>query len=299
MKIAITGGTGFVGSELTKLLQQQGHEIFILTRKKSYSAKGIHYIQWLTKNAKPEEHLQNIDAFVNLAGTSLNEGRWTAERKKDIYESRMVATKEVLRIIRVLDEKPKVLVNASAIGIYPSSKAATYTESSRQVAKDYLGKTVMHWEYEAKKAEKFGVRVAMARFGVILGKDAGALPLMGLPYKLFVGGTVGSGSQWVSWIHIKDVASALCFAVENDRFIGPFNVTAPNPVRMKQVGEIIAATLNRPHWFPAPSILLKLALGEKSQLVLEGQQVLPKVLLAEKFHFEYSTLNTALENLYA
>ncbi|MGE7934724.1 TIGR01777 family oxidoreductase [Viridibacillus arvi] len=299
MKIAIAGGTGFVGRELTKLLQQQGHDIFILTRKKSYEANGIRYIQWLTDNAMPEVHLQRIDAFINLAGTSLNEGRWTDKRKKDIYDSRITATKEVLRIIETLDVKPKVLINASAIGIYPSSKAAAYTEGSPQVAKDFIGKTVKHWEQEAKKAENFGVRAAMARFGVILGKDAGALSLMVLPYKLYVGGTVGSGSQWVSWVHVKDVASALCFTLENNRIVGPFNVTAPNPIRMKQVGEIISSVIGRPHWFPTPSFLLKIALGEKSNLVLEGQQVLPKVLLTENFRFEYPTLEAALENLYA
>lgn len=299
MKIAITGGTGFVGSELTKLLQQQGHEIFILTRKKSHKTNGIYFIQWLTEDAMPEAHLQSIDAFINLAGTSLNEGRWTDKRKKDIYDSRISATKEVLRIIETLDVKPKVLINASAIGIYPSSKAATYTEGSIQVAKDFLGKTVRHWEQEAQKAENFGVRVAMARFGVILGKNSGALSLMVLPYKLFVGGTVGSGSQWVSWIHVKDVASALSFVLENDHVVGPFNVTSPNPVRMKQIGEIIASVLGRPHWFPTPSFLLKIALGEKSNLVLEGQHVLPKVLLTENFQFEFPTLKAALENLHA
>lgn len=297
MKIAITGGTGFVGQELVKHLKQSSHEIIVLTRQKSHAENGIQYIQWLVKDACPEKDLEGIDAIVNLAGTSLNKGRWTEEQKEEIYNSRISATKEVLRIIKVLETTPKVLVNASAIGIYPASKDKTYTEKSKETTKDFLANTVIDWEQTAKSAENLGVRVILARFGVILGKNDGALPMMVLPYKLYIGGTIGTGSQWVSWIHIEDVVNAIIFALNKPTIQGIMNVTAPNPIRMENFGQTIAAVMHRPHWFPVPSLLLKIALGQKSQLVLEGQQVLPEVLQAEKFQFHYPTLFRALENL--
>lgn len=298
MKIAITGGTGFVGKELTNLLLSEGHHVYILTRSDKKSDRSITYVPWLKNGAKPEEQLQGIDAFVNLAGTSINEGRWTEEQKKKIYESRMDATNEVLRIIEALPQKPSVLVNASAVGIYPTSKHKTYTEDSSERADDFLAKTVEDWEAKAKQAEKFGVRVAYGRFGVILGKDEGALPLMALPYKLFVGGKVGTGKQWLSWVHVKDVARALYFAITTDELEGPFNVTAPRPLRNDEFGRTLGEVLHRPHAIPAPSFALKAALGEKSQLVLEGQQVLPEVLLQHGFQFEFPTAKEALTHLY-
>lgn len=297
MKIAIAGGTGFVGQELVKHLKQSGHEIIVLTRQKSHVGNDIQYIQWLVKNTCPEKDLEGIDAIVNLAGTSLNKGRWTEEQKEDIYTSRISATKEILRIIGVLETTPKVLVNASAIGIYPSSQEKTYTENSKETARDFLANTVIDWEQTAKAAESLGVRVVLARFGVILGKNDGALPMMVLPYKLYIGGTIGTGLQWVSWIHIEDVVNAIIFALNKPTIQGIMNVTAPNPIRMGNLGQTIAAVMHRPHWFPVPSILLKIALGQKSQLVLEGQQVLPKVLQTENFQFHYPTLFLALENL--
>lgn len=297
MKIAITGGTGFVGQELVKHLKQAGHEVIVLTRQKSHVENGIQYIQWLVKDACPEKDLEGIDAIVNLAGTSLNKGRWTEEQKEEIYNSRISATKEVLRIIKVLETTPKVLVNASAIGIYPASQDKTYTENSKETARDFLANTVTDWEQTAKAAESFGVRVVFARFGVILGKNDGALPMMVLPYKLYIGGTIGTGLQWVSWIHIADVVNAIIFVLNKPTIQGIMNVTAPNPICMKNFGQTIAAVMHRPHWFPVPSLLLKIALGQKSQLVLEGQHVLPEVLQTENFQFQYPTLFQALENL--
>lgn len=298
MKIAITGGTGFVGKELTNLLLSQGHQVYILTRSDKKSDSAVTYVKWLTDGAAPENQLEGIDGIVNLAGTSINEGRWTDEQKKKIYESRMQATDEVLRIIDALEVKPRVLVNASAVGIYPTSKHKTYTEQSSERADDFLAKTVEDWEAKAKTAEQYGVRVAYGRFGVILGKDEGALPLMALPYKLFVGGKVGSGKQWLSWVHVKDVANALYFALTTDELTGAFNVTAPRPLRNDDFGRVLGNVLHRPHLVPVPGVALKAALGEKSQLVLEGQQVIPEVLLQHGFHFEFPTAQEALKNIY-
>ena len=297
MKIAITGGTGFVGRELTDLLLQKGHEVFILSRSKQGKERGVTYVQWLSENASPEKQLEGVDAIVNLAGESISNGRWTEKQKQKIYDSRMKTTDEVLRILHALAVKPKVLVNASAIGIYPASNSTRYTEESKEVGTDFLARTVRDWELKAQSAEKLQIRVACGRFGIILGKSEGALPLMALPYKLFVGGPVGAGDNWMSWVHVKDVADALLFAIENP-INGPFNVTAPHAKKMKDFGKTLASILKRPHYFPVPSFALKIALGEKSQLVIEGQHVIPQILIDEGYSFHFPNLESALRDIY-
>lgn len=297
MKIVIAGGTGFVGQVLVEILQSKGHEIIILSRSAKSAKKNITYVKWLGDEDAPENEIQYADAFINLAGVSINEGRWTTNHQKQIYDSRMIATDELLRIISALQKKPSVLVNASAIGIYPASTTTIYTEKSKEIATDFLAKTVHDWEMKAATVEENQIRAVFMRFGVVLGMDGGALPLMALPYKLFGGGTVGSGEQWISWVHVKDVARALVFAIENTNLQGPVNVTSPFPQQMKYFGKTIGTVLNRPHWFPVPSFMMKIALGQKSALVLEGQHVLPTVLQDNGFEFMFPTLKSALEDL--
>lgn len=300
MKIAITGGTGFVGQALTEELLEHHHEVMILTRNpdKYDNRSGVTYVKWLSDGAKPEDALEGIQAFINLAGESINSGRWTDERKKRIINSRINSTQEVMNIIKTLKEKPACLINASAIGYYPSSKTNTYTEASTETADNFLGETVQIWEREASKANQLDIRVAYARFGIILGEEEGALPRIALPYKMFVGGTVGSGDQWMSWVHIKDIARAVHFIIETESISGPVNVTAPSPVTMKEFGKTLGAVLGRPHWIPVPSLALKVAMGEMSALVLEGQKVLPSVLSENGFKFEYPELKSALIDIY-
>lgn len=297
MRVIITGGTGFIGGVLAKKLRTHNHEIVILTRKPSYTEDGIQYVQWLADGAAPEIEIGRADAIVNLAGVSINDGRWTAERKKQILDSRITATNEVLRIIRSLDEKPQVLVNASAIGIYPTSLTAEYTESSSEIGNDFLAQTVYAWEHLAKLAEEEGVRTVFTRFGIVLGKEGGALPLMKLPYQLFAGGKIGSGNQWFSWVHVDDVANAITFSIENEAIEGPVNVVAPSPMHMNAFGKTLAAVLKRPHWFPVPAFLMEAALGEKSIIVLQGQHVIPEKLLSHGFSFDFPSLKRALEDL--
>lgn len=311
MKVAITGGTGFIGTKLTTLLKNEGHDIFILTRNKNApntsttsaqtqpnsSQKDATYVTWLTEDAQPETYLHDTDVFINLAGVSINKGRWTKAHQQKIYTSRMQATNELIRIIQTMPDKPTTLINASAIGIYPTSQTAVYTEASTVSPNDFLGQTVSDWEQKAKQVEQFGTRTCLMRFGVVLGTHDGALPLMTLPYKLFAGGTVGSGNQWLSWVHITDVVRAITFAMNNEHISGPLNVCAPNPQRMKKFGKTIATVLGRPHWIPAPSPAMKLALGKKSKLVLEGQHVKPTGLTNAGFKFTYPTLQPALEDL--
>ncbi|MFX3675087.1 MAG: TIGR01777 family oxidoreductase [Paenisporosarcina sp.] len=297
MKVAITGGSGFVGKALTTLLQYKGHDVYILSRS-NHDSNNRNIIQWLSENNKPENYLNGVDAWVNLAGVSINEGRWTEEQKQKIYDSRMKSTNEMLRIIDAVEEKPSVIINASAIGIYPASETTTYTENSTERGTDFLAKTVEDWEKKATQAEKFGTRIAYGRFGIILGENEGALPLIALPYKMFVGGKVGTGRQWLSWVHIEDVARAILFAIEKKDLFGPFNVTSPNPYNMDDFGKILGDVLKRPHWIPVPSIALKLALGDKSQLVLQGQRVYPEKLINHGFSFKFPELKKALQEIY-
>lgn len=301
MKIIIAGGTGFIGQKLTDLLLSKGHQVVILTRKVKEPSGNVTYIPWLGDHASPEHEIEHADAVINLAGVSINAGRWTAKHQQQIYDSRMTATDELLKIISLLPpaHKPSIFVNASAIGIYPASVSTVYTEESTAIAEDFLGRTVLEWEKKAQQLDKDHIRTVLMRFGVVLGDQGGALPLMTLPYKLFVGGTVGSGKQWVSWVHVMDVIRAILFAIENEHLRGPVNVTSPAPIQMKGFGQTIGAVLHRPHWLPAPSFAMKWLLGSKSSLVLEGQHVLPKVLLAEGFDFMYPSLHTALEELLA
>ncbi|SFB09929.1 MULTISPECIES: TIGR01777 family oxidoreductase [unclassified Bacillus (in: firmicutes)] len=300
MKIAIAGGTGFVGRALTEELLNKGHEVFVLTRTvKKTSQEMLHYVQWLSSQSMPEKDLDGLDAFINLAGESINSGRWTESRKERILKSRLEATQEALRIIDRLNHKPSVLINASAIGIYGTSLSKTFTENDISYGQDFLASTVAAWESSALEAKHHGVRVVLCRFGIILDSTEGALPRIALPYRLFAGGTVGNGQQWLSWIHLKDVLRGIQYAIEKNELHGPVNFTAPQPVRMKEFGRILGKVLNRPHWIPAPGFALKLLLGEMSLLVLEGQEVLPEKLLLHDFRFEYPTLPPALKNIFS
>lgn len=300
MKIAIAGGTGFVGKSLTDYLLDQNHEVFILTRN---AAKASHhprlsFVEWLKVNSAPETELQDVDAVINLAGESLNSGRWTEARKKRILESRVTATKEIVRILSSLPKKPKVLLNASAVGIYGISESETFTEEATQIGNDFLANTVSAWEQEANKASTLGVRTCFLRFGVVLGANGGALTRIVLPYQFFIGGTIGSGKQWLSWIHIDDVLKGIDFLLHHENVSGPINFTAPNPVQMKEFGQTAGTVLHRPHWLPVPGFALQLLLGEMSMLVLEGQKVLPKKLVENGFSFTYETVEKALSDIF-
>ncbi|WP_338753368.1 TIGR01777 family oxidoreductase [Bacillus sp. FJAT-52991] len=300
MKVAIAGGTGFVGRAVTVELLKNGYDVYILTRHTNGKTNTEHkkYVKWMTADAIPEQDLQDVEVFINLAGESLNSGRWTEERKQRILDSRISSTKEIIRIIEQLPNKPEVFVNASAIGYYPISNTEAFTESSTAVGSSFLAHTVKLWEEVAQQAEALGIRTVLTRFGVILGKEDGALPRMALPYQLFAGGKIGSGKQWMSWIHMTDVARAILFTIENKDIRGPVNVTAPSPETMDQLGKALAKTLHRPHWLFVPSIVLKIVLGEMSTLVLDGQKVLPEKLLSHQFTFRFPDIESALQDIY-
>ncbi|WP_409291572.1 TIGR01777 family oxidoreductase [Peribacillus sp. SCS-37] len=297
MNILIAGGTGFIGSALLTRLQSQGDRLFVLTRKDRKPSENITYIKWLSGDSNPEKNLPVIDAVINLSGESLNGGRWTKDQKEKIITSRIDSSREINRIIGSLKRRPSVLINASAVGIYGTSLDKTFDEESPAFKEDFLSHTVRMWETEAGKAASSGTRVVLARFGVILGRSGGALPKMILPYRLFAGGRIGSGRQWLSWIHIDDAVNAILFALNSPEISGPVNITSPNPVRMDEFGKTAGAVLHRPHWLPVPSPILKLMLGEMSMLVLKGQRAVPAKLAANGFIYKHPGLSSALESL--
>ncbi|WP_079479373.1 TIGR01777 family oxidoreductase [Halobacillus salinus] len=298
MNIVVTGGTGFVGRQLTDHLVKQGHHVYILTRspEKHSDTESITYVGWLHESYNPVEHLPYIHAIVNLAGESLNSGRWTEEKKQAILNSRVQATEGVIDLIDKMQDKPNVLVNASAVGFYGRSKTKTFTEETTEAGRDFLASVVEEWEERAEAAKEYDVRTVFVRFGIILGEE-GALPKMIIPYKMMIGGNLGSGEQWMSWIHVDDVVGLIDFSIHHEDVNGPLNGTAPNPKRNKDFGRILSTVLNRPHWIPAPSFALKLALGEMSTLLLDGQSVIPKKAIEHGYNFRYPELRPALASI--
>lgn len=299
MNILITGGTGFVGQALTQYFISEGHDIYILTRQSidDHSQEQRHYVQWLTKGSHPLKSLPIIDAVINLAGTSINSGRWTSKKKENILQSRLKATWALVALMENMPIRPRVLINASAIGYYGTSQETVFDEGSGYENGDFLANVVYHWEEAAAVAERLGVRTVTARFGLVLGGRGGALSRMALPYRYLIGGTVASGKQWVSWVHIDDLVRLIHFIMKNDHINGPINITAPHPVQMKTFGQTIGHVMKRPHWFPVPSLMLRIALGEMSSLLVKGQKVLPSKALDAHFIFKYPKLEDALKNL--
>lgn len=202
-----------------------------------------------------------IYGVINLAGESLF-GYWTEEKKKKIRQSRIEATRNLIELVSKLNEKPKVFINGSAVGYYGTSTEIIFTENTEKPGKDFLSSVVVDWEETAKTIEKMGIRTIYARFGIILGRKEGSFPLMALPVKLFVGGSIGDGEQWISWIHIDDAVNLLEFCIFNERMQGPVNVTATEPKRNKDFYRLMAKSYNRPYWFPAPKLFIKLARGK-------------------------------------
>jgi uncharacterized protein (TIGR01777 family) len=303
MKIAITGATGFVGSHLVEKLTENGQEILVLTRnperaKLLFPSTKFPNIEIIacqtTESGAWQQAISGCDAIVNLAGEPIAE-RWTPEHKKAILESRQLGTRKVVEAISQASPKPAVLVNASAIGYYGTSETATFAENSPP-SSDFLAQVCQAWEAEAEKVREFGVRLAILRFGIVLGKG-GALARMIPPFKLFAGGTLGNGRQWFSWIHLEDITNLIWEILQRPELEGTFNATTANPVRMKEVCQTLGEVLNRPSWLPVPEFALELLLGEAAKVVLEGQQVLPKRLQAAGFQYQYPTLKSALTEI--
>lgn len=305
MKVAIAGATGFVGSRLVERLHTQGMSVVVLSRNTAYAEKvfpktafpNVEIISsdnWQT--AILSERVANAialcDGVVNLAGEPIAEGRWTPERKQQILDSRKQATQTIVQAIAIANPKPKVLVNASAIGYYGTSETATFDENS-PAGNDFLAEVCQAWEGEAKKVTDSGVRLVILRLGIVLG-NGGAMGKMITPFKLFAGGPIGTGKQWFSWIHIDDVVSLIIQALTKAEMAGVYNATSPEPVRMAEFCQAMGKVMNRPSWLPVPSFALEALLGDGAIVVLEGQQVLPNKTVSSGFDFKYAKLQPAL-----
>ncbi len=297
-KIVISGGSGLIGSALAVKLVSNGCEVIILTRSSNDKKPvvGIRFVHWDAKTSGEwESELEGADSVVNLAGENIGGGLWTKERKNRILNSRLAGGNALVSAITRCSNKPGLFIQASAIGIYGISEILKMDETS-PAGNDFLSGIAKHWEGSSKEIDKSGVRRAIIRTGIVLDLKEGAFPLVLLPYRLYIGGRLGSGKQWFSWIHLQDEVDAIAYIIEN-KLEGVFNLTAPNPVTNNELGKIISKVLKRPNWFPVPGILLRLLLGEMSTLVLDGQQVLPGRLLNSGYKFKFEQIEPALRDL--
>ena len=303
MRLLITGGTGFIGRHLVKSLLADDHQITVLSRQETNSVqqilgsevKTIQSISALTRDAR-------FDGIINLAGEGILDRRWTPSRKKILVESRVGVTTELVNWIVQAQHKPSIFISGSAIGIYGSSipsanEPVNCLPESSNYGKDFSARLCVDWEKVAESAEECGVRVCRVRTGVVLHPAGGALQKMLLPFKLGIGGVVGTGRQMFSWIHMDDMVSLLKFLLYTDSVSGAYNATAPEPVSNRVFTKTFAETLSRPAVIPVPSFVLKTLLGEGATMLLEGQAVVPERSQSEGFEFRYPKLDQALKSL--
>jgi uncharacterized protein (TIGR01777 family) len=301
MKALVTGATGFVGPRLLRLLDRP----VVLSRDPDRARHAIGHlvdriIRWDPMQGPPaQEAFQGVDAVIHLAGESVAAGRWTAARKAMIRDSRVIGTRNLVQGIVQAAVKPRVLVSASAVGYYGDRGEEELTEAASP-ASDFLAQVCVEWEREALAAERAGVRVALARTGIVLGSGSGgALSKMLLPFKLGAGGPLGNGRQWMPWIHVADLARLYLHAAETGSIVGAMNSVAPNPVRNAEFTKVLARQLHRPAFMPAPYFGLRLAFGEFAQVLFASQRVIPKVALDTGFVFQYPELAGALREILA
>jgi uncharacterized protein len=299
MKIAVTGGTGFVGTRLVERLLSEGHQILLLVRDRAKAQAKFpqaEVVEYMPKTSGAwQQSISGCNGVVNLAGEPLAT-RWSNSIKREVLESRTLGTQKIVEAIAQANPKPAVLVNASAVGYYGTSETAAFTETSGP-GTDFLAEVCQGWEAEAEKVKASGTRLAIIRIGIVLGPNGGVLERMMLPFQVFAGGPLGTGQQWVSWIHREDLVSLILKALTDSSMAGVYDGTSPNPVRMSELCQVLGETVNRPSWLPVPSFALELLLGEAAKLVLEGQQVLPQQTQAAGFEFQYPNLRSALDQI--
>ncbi|MEE4359456.1 MAG: TIGR01777 family oxidoreductase [Desulfococcaceae bacterium] len=297
MKVFITGGTGFVGSYLAKELLDAGHDVTASgsrAEQKSVRHPRFRYISAdTTQPGQWQEAVREADAVVNLAGRSIFHV-WTKKYKKELYDSRILTTRNIADALA--EGGNTVLCSASAVGYYGPAGDEVLTEDS-PCGDDFLSELGKDWEAEAFRAEKKGVRVSTARFGIVLGEKGGAMKQMLPAYKLGFGGPLGNGKQWLPWIHIHDLVSALIFVLQHNEISGPLNFTAPEPVRQKDFAHILGKILWRPAFLPAPAFMIRTVMGELGDVLLTGQRALPVKLLHYGFRFRYADLYSALKEI--
>lgn len=294
MRIVVAGGSGFLGSALVPRLQKEGHTVVVLARQPGRSNQ----VRWdpygpLTSWA---QHLENTDAVVNLAGAPISQ-RWSAAHKRAMWNSRVNLTRSLVAAMKSVRQIPPALVNASAVGIYGARGDEPITEET-PAGGGFLAGLGAAWEKEALGAGP-QARVVLLRTGLVLARDGGALPQLARPFQMFVGGPIGSGRQYLPWIHLDDWTALAAWAITNSAVSGPLNATAPNPVTNAEFARTLGRVLHRPAFFPAPAFAVRLLLGEMSEVALTGQQAFPEKAHSLGFEFRYPLLEPALRAIYA
>ncbi len=294
MNILITGGTGFIGSALCAHLLKENNKIVILSR---YPEKIKHPIKAIADLSD----LQDSDIFdvvINLAGEPIANKRWSDKQKNQIFSSRIDITEKLISYFEKLDNKPKLLISGSAIGYYGVGKTDNIIEEKEGGDNSFSSELCQKWEAVALKAEKLGIRTCLLRTGIVLGKNGGALSKMLFPFKMCLGGIIGHGKQWMSWIHIDDLTGIILYCINHDNLKGAINGTSPNPVTNKEFTKTLGMTLKRPTIFPMPEIVVKLLMGKMGEeLLLAGKKITPKKVLDAGYKFTYKTLEEALTNI--
>lgn len=301
MNVLISGGSGFIGSALAKSLLMSGHQVWILSRKPDTAASmdGIKWFGWDGRTSQGWlDTFEGMDAVVNLAGETVGSWPWNEARKQKILESRLMAGQAMSMAYRLATRKPGVLIQASGIGYYGPLGEERVGEA-QTAGGDFMAQVARQWENSSQTVESYaGVRRVIIRTSLVLDAQRGVLPLMALPVKLFAGGPLGNGKQGVSWIHIDDEVAAIQFLMEHPQASGVFNLSAPQPVSNADFVRMLARTLGRPYWIPAPAFALRLALGQMSTLLLDGQYVLPMRLQELGFKFHYEDAEQAFKAIY-
>lgn len=297
MQLVLTGGSGFIGSQLCIRLLEAGHSLVLLTHGAPRSANilGRRWIHWAPDSlGQWASVVDGADGIINLAGEPIAGRKWTSRQQLRLKNSRLDATRALVKACALAKRRPRFLINASAVGYYGARDDAPLTEDAAP-GTDFLASLCSAWEAEASAGEALGLRVVRLRTGVVIGPGGGALEKMVPPFKWFVGGHLGSGQQWMSWIHLEDEVNLILHLIASDSVSGPVNATAPDPVRNKEFSKTLAAVLRRPCLFPVPGFALRLGLGQMAEMLLTGQRVIPAVAQQSGFQFRYPELKQALE----
>lgn len=296
MKILITGGTGFIGRTLCRRLLDSGHELIVLSRRPEQVKKLCGESVTAISNLEDLSSEEIINAIINLSGEGIADRLWTKKRKQKLLDSRINITEQLIAYVASARQKPSVMISGSAVGYYGSNGESEPDETTDN-PDDFAQQLCKQWETAAKTVNEHGVRLCILRIGLVIGRDGGFIKRMLLPFKLGLGGRLGNGQQWMSWIHKEDLISIIETLLSNLELEGTFNATAPEPATNAEFTACLANNLNRPAIFPVPAIVLKLLLGEMSGLLLGGQKVLPERLIEQEFSFQYKSLDSALKTI--